>query len=185
MGMDVYGNKPTSEVGEYFRRSVWGWHPLAEVSEAICQHASRMDLFNQCSYWHSNDGDGLDADGAAALAALIRAAIESGFAKAYIDARDRQLNAIPLLDCDLCNGSGIRTDAIGVKMEQPLKVIPEDAVHPLSVDGAHPRAGETGWCNGCDGLGKRRPMSTWYILDMEDLTEWADFLEASGGFKIQ
>jgi hypothetical protein len=69
-------------------------------------------------------------------------------------------------------------------MEQPTKVIPEDAVDPLSCVGVHPRAGETGWCNGCDGLGKRRPMSTWYTLDMEDLTEWADFLEASGGFKI-
>ena len=30
MGMDVYGRKPKNETGEYFRRNVWGWHPLWE-----------------------------------------------------------------------------------------------------------------------------------------------------------
>ena len=30
MTMDVMGKHPTTEAGEYFRRSVWCWHPLAE-----------------------------------------------------------------------------------------------------------------------------------------------------------
>jgi hypothetical protein len=28
MGFDVYGKAPTAREGEYFRRNIWGWHPL-------------------------------------------------------------------------------------------------------------------------------------------------------------
>ncbi|QOR55575.1 MAG: hypothetical protein UMS36scaffold28_65 [Phage 59_13] len=28
MGMDVYGVKPKSKQGEYFRNNVWSWRPL-------------------------------------------------------------------------------------------------------------------------------------------------------------
>lgn len=31
MGMDVYGRKPDSEVGNYFRASVWGWYPILDL----------------------------------------------------------------------------------------------------------------------------------------------------------
>ena len=52
MGMDVYGKAPTAEVGEYFRRNVWGWRPLWDMC---------LDLFPELTekveYGHSNDGD--------------------------------------------------------------------------------------------------------------------------------
>ena len=31
MGMDVYGKSPTTEVGAYFRKTIWGWHPLWDM----------------------------------------------------------------------------------------------------------------------------------------------------------
>jgi hypothetical protein len=30
MGMDVYGKKPTTEEGKYFRNNIWFWGMLAE-----------------------------------------------------------------------------------------------------------------------------------------------------------
>jgi len=78
MGMDVCGKNPTSKEGEYFCNNVWWWHPLAEYA---CRVAPEVTL--DCEYWHTNDGDGLDADGAAALADALDAEIESGRAKGY------------------------------------------------------------------------------------------------------
>ena len=66
MGMDVYGRAPTAPVGEYFRRNVGGWHPLAALVEALCRAEAAP-----FTGWHYNEGDGLDADGAAQLAARL------------------------------------------------------------------------------------------------------------------
>jgi hypothetical protein len=41
-----------------------------------------------------------------------------------------------------------------------------------------------GWCNGCGGEGKKDAWETHYYLELEDLEEFADFLENSGGFRI-
>ena len=64
MGMDIYGDAPTAPEGEYFRRNVSGWIPFAELVTTLCP-----DEAAPCRHWGSNDGDGLDAAGAAALAA--------------------------------------------------------------------------------------------------------------------
>ena len=54
MGMDVYGKSPTTEVGAYFRKNVWGWHPLWNM----CADLS-PDIAGKVEYAHTNDGDGL------------------------------------------------------------------------------------------------------------------------------
>jgi hypothetical protein len=41
-----------------------------------------------------------------------------------------------------------------------------------------------GWCNGCNGEGKKDAWELSYYLDLDDITEFADFLENSGGFSI-
>tara|TARA_Y100000401_G_C8285911_1_gene206028 strand:+ start:215 stop:586 length:372 start_codon:yes stop_codon:yes gene_type:complete len=58
MGMDVYGNEPKNEKGEYFRANVWSWRPIV----CIMDLAGGEELFNEKS-WYSmnfNDGAGLD-----------------------------------------------------------------------------------------------------------------------------
>ena len=39
MGMDVYGRRPTSEAGKYFRANVWSWHPIHAL---IIEHCSDL-----------------------------------------------------------------------------------------------------------------------------------------------
>jgi len=41
-----------------------------------------------------------------------------------------------------------------------------------------------GWCNACDGEGKTDSWETNYYLDLDDIKEFAEFLETSGGFRI-
>jgi DnaJ-class molecular chaperone len=157
MGMDVFGKEPTGEVGEYFRASVWSWHPLATFL-----YEEFPELCVGCRNWHSNDGDGLDAVQSKALAAALTVALESGQVGDYVSRRDAELAAMPDLVCTYCNGTGVRTDEVGKK-------------HGLD---------KPGGCNACSGKGKVRPSETMYSLSVERITAFRDFLQACGGFEI-
>jgi hypothetical protein len=157
MGMDVYGKQAKNETGEYFRRSVWSWRPLADY---VCQ--VEPELTARCPYWQSNDGAGLDQTASETLAASLRAELASGRTLAYIVERDKWLASLPLIACELCQGTGVRRDEVGVRMGMVAR----------------------NWCNGCDGKGQRKDIETWYGLDTDDVAEFASFLESCGGFSI-
>jgi hypothetical protein len=78
MVMNVYGTKPTGPRGEYFRNNIFKWHPLARYCQLVAP-----DITSACKLWHTNEGDGLDAAGAAALADALEAEINAGWAAAY------------------------------------------------------------------------------------------------------
>lgn len=168
MGMDVYGLAPTHHKGQYFRRSVWGWHPLADCCLAIAPK-----LTAPCTHWHSNDGAGLD--GARRLGTALKEAIDSGSVADYVAKRDAKLAALTDDPCRQCSGTGVRADDIGTSLGMKTRLI--DKAH-------HPRHGETGWCNGCDGLGVTPAWEKHYRLCTDDVAEFADFLLACGGFEI-
>ena len=170
MGMDVYGNKPTSEVGKYFRANVWWWRPLANY----IQHAA-PEIAAKCQYWHSNDGDGLGVKNAKALATRLLETIENGEAEAYVKEYTDRISALPLETCTICNGTGIRTDDVGVKAGWPEMLITEEG---------HPRHGQKGSCNSCAGRGTVPHWDTYYHLNVDTIREFALFAKDSGGFKI-
>ena len=151
MGMDLEGLKPTSPEGADFRLNVWHWRPVADLV---------LDLFPKetaaCEYWHSNDGDGLDAEQSGKLADAIEQALESGEIADYAAAREARLKALPLEPCSFCGGAGTR----------------------------HLDGGTIASCNVCDGEGKRKSTETWYVLNLESVKAFAKFLRASGGFAI-
>ena len=72
MGMDVIGKNPVSEAGEYFRNNVWWWKPLwsycGVVAPELCDGIEG----------NFNVGDGLDEEGAIALAEALQSEIDSG-----------------------------------------------------------------------------------------------------------
>lgn len=170
MGMDVYGKRPTAEVGKYFRNNVWWWRPLADYCCGVAP-----TITERCQYWQSNDGDGLDAIAAIELADALQAEIDSGRTAAYAAIRAAEQDALPDKPCWLCHGSGVRRDAIGVAAGQPDK--------PIEQVG-HIRFGQVGWCNGCDGTGRLRPDETHYPFSVENVEKFIAFLRASGGFEI-
>lgn len=171
MGMDVYGKNPKSETGQYFRRNVWGWRPLWDYVSN--QHPEIAELVQ---YGYSNDGDGLGARNAKRLAKLLMDDFTSGKVAEYVVERNRELAELPFEDCELCHSTGVRTDAVGVQSGQPTKELtPEIAI----IVGR-----EVGWCNGCNGVGKRENWATNYYLEPDDVKEFAEFLVDSGGFEI-
>lgn len=171
MGMDVYGKNPTSEVGEYFRRNVWGWHPLWQYVEIA--HPEIAELVEHA---HSNDGDGLNASDSIKLSNLLRDDLVSGFAEKYLEARNIWLSELPREDCKLCDKTGIRSDEIGVEQGMPDK--------ELSPEMKVLTGREVGWCNACDGAGDTPSWDSHYFVDATDISEFADFLKDCGGFEI-
>lgn len=171
MGMDVYGKNPTSEVGEYYRQSVWGWHPLWHYVELYHeQYASKVQ------HGHSNDGDGLEAEDSSQLALCLKQDLITGMAKQRLDEWQRQLDELPMENCHICEGSGIRTDKVGVESGQDKK--------ELSAEQSEKYGRRIGWCNGCDGNGKVEPFQKNYSTSLDDIREFADFLADCGGFEI-
>lgn len=73
MGMDVFGNSPISERGEYFRNNIWWWHPLWEYCESVAP-----DIIPASNLGHFNEGWGLGREAALALADRLAQTIESG-----------------------------------------------------------------------------------------------------------
>lgn len=113
MGMDVFGNHPISELGEYFWANVWYWHPLWDYVET-----HHYDIAEHVKSPHSNDGDGLNAVLATTLGVRLKGDIISGVAHEYARKYAEQLDALPDIvcveckgeneDCQLCEGWGTR-----------------------------------------------------------------------------
>lgn len=171
MGMDVYGKNPKSEAGSYFRRNVWGWHPLWDYVEN--QHPEIAELVEHA---HSNDGDGLDEEKSVELAKLLMDDYTSGKVAEYIAERNKALSELPFEDCHICEGKGIRTDQLGKEAGWDTKELEPDIAIIVGRT--------TGSCNACGGVGKRENWATNYYLEEDDIKEFADFLVECGGFEI-
>jgi hypothetical protein len=169
MGMDVYGTKPNNETGEYFRRNVWGWRPLWDYCVDTFEIVGDVN-------GHDNNGEGLNAEKSAILAEQMKADIASGASQDYITARNHKLASLDRPTCDTCAGTGIRTDEVGMFQDMPTR--------KLSPEMASLTGRTHGFCNACLGEGKKDHWETNYSLDLEDIEEFAEFLENCGGFKI-
>jgi hypothetical protein len=173
MGMDIYGIRPTSKRGEYYRNGRWSWEHLATLVTTLCSKESA-----RCKNWFTNDGDGLIGVGACDLADALQDKINQGAVRSYIKIRNAELKAIPNDSCDLCEGTGVvQRDA----KDQTTKKFPTDA--EWSGD-KHPPAGQVGWGEDCDGRGFNRPEETLYPIKTKDVREFIAFLRDSGGFEI-
>lgn len=155
MGMDVYGIKPKTKKGEYFRNNVWYWHPLWDYCCTIDK-----TLIERVPEGHSNSGDGLDATGARQLAFKLQEEIESGRAEQYVNTYETERKAIPKNDCSYCDENGERE----WKQEngEPYKKT----------------------CNACQGTKKVDSWESHYPMDLDNIKEFTAFLMDCGGFQI-
>lgn len=170
MGMDVVGRKPVKKTGEYFRNNVWWWHPLWEYCQEIAPEICEGVL------GHSNDGDGLPGDGARKLAEALRRELAGGRTREYAQRHEERRLGLPRTACTYCESTGVRRDAVGVETGMPERDLPDEQAERLGRT--------TGWCNGCDGEGARAAWEASYFFSEENVAEFAEFLEHSGGFRI-
>jgi len=160
MGMGVFGKAPTTKEGKYFRNNVWWWRPLAGYCQQIAPEVCKA-----CQHWQSNDGDGLDAEGAQALADALELELESGRTQAYAEAYAAERAALPRHPCEYCEATGTTTEAVALK-------------YPAYF----PHVGKT--CIQCKGLGTREDSATHYPFDVDNVREFVTFLRGCGGFEI-
>lgn len=154
--MDVYGKHPSEKIGEYFRQSVWGWHPLWDFCCTV-----RPDLTDKVKHGHTNDGDGLNEKDSIDLANTITQWLDEGLVDQYITEYQKAVDNIPLEMCVHCDGTGTRHDG---------KKIGRDT--------------DDFQCNACHGHGKRESFMTWYRITKDSVKEFRDFLQCCGGFEI-
>lgn len=173
MGMDVYGKKPLSAKGEYFRNNVWWWRPLWDY---VIEVGGEILDVNTAEYGHYNSGAGLNADGAIKLGKLLLSEIESGRTALYEQNYNKYIASLPLQECEWCDGTGIRTDAVGVDHGMPTREL--DEATAIALGRTH------GTCNGCNGEGKREQFDASYPFNEDNVREFAEFLLDCGGFEI-
>jgi hypothetical protein len=109
VGMDVYGKNPTSEVGEYFRASVWSWYPILDrVAETGVLPAEMVERMG------SNDGAGPDAVLAGVLAdaldAMVRGLSDDGVVVSTEDNTERGTAAVVFGLMSALSGSTVGAD---------------------------------------------------------------------------
>jgi len=73
----------------------------------------------------------------------------------FFDGYDPEKDPANIKPCDICNATGTRSDEVGIKNGFTTRKIEEEG---------HPRNGETGWCNGCNGTGKRVEWPTQWAM---------------------
>ena len=169
MGMDVMGKSPTTEQGEYFRNNWWWWRPLwaycVEVAPDLCGRVNAG----------SNDGDGLNAEDSAELSRILFERIDSGHTAEWEREYNEWRARLPRVDCNWCRGTGVRRDKVGREMGMREKVLDQET---QILTGR-----SVGWCNGCGGVGRRAQTRTEYPFEVENVREFAKFLESCGGFE--
>jgi hypothetical protein len=173
MGMDVYGNKPIGETGEYFRANVWWWRPLANYCCTIAP-----EITGRCECWQSNDGDGLGAADAFALAECLQTEINSGRTATYERIHRSEQEALPNEPCWLCKGTGSRAPMAYIQDDDPFY----DMLGPPPPQQVGPNGRVK--CNCCNGEGFVRPASTNYPFSAEFVAKFVAFLRECGGFRI-
>ena len=167
MGMDVCGNAPKNEKGDYFRNNVWWWRPLWNYCYEIAP-----DVLNEETYraGQFNDGEGLDEAGSLMLARRLREELANGNTLAYEKRYMAELAQLPEETCEYCQGTGVRNDAVGQAHGMPER--------------DNPHTGGKGWCNGCDGKGTVASFEASYPFSEENVLEFTEFLENCGGFGL-
>ena len=102
-----------------------------------------------------NNGHLIEEEKAIAIADKLKDMMDSGEVARYITERQNKLDALPLEECEYCDGTGTRDD-VHVK----------------------------GKCNGCEGKGKTKAFVCWYSLREQSVRDFEYFCRHSGGFKI-
>jgi hypothetical protein len=155
MGMDVYGNAPISQEGEYFRANLWGWRPIHYISQVANE---RFELGYDMSGWGYNDGKGLPKTKAKKLADAIEKLVAE-----YGEFQE------PTDKIYICLGMWVEagTGSFVGETENLDEVYPIGTlIHNSIVDS------------------KGRHIEPAHSIDREFLNDWLVFLRNSGGFKI-
>ena len=159
MGFDLYGQNPTEEETKKDRgKGAYFRNNVwwwRPLWDYVCDVCDDIITEEDHKRGCYNDGWLIDDTKAKRIATQLNILINNGSVKKYEEDYKKELNELPLVECPTCNGKGVRDDEI-VK----------------------------GNCNGCGGIGKKDDWALSYPFESDNVQEFADFCENSGGFEI-
>ena len=103
MGMEVFGRKPKSKIGEFFWNDVWHWRPLWAYCEKVA-----ADITKQWEMGHLNDGWGLTSKQASKLAQVLEKKLADGSVAGYAEQSEFKGDVYPLPDKEIIKAMGLR-----------------------------------------------------------------------------
>lgn len=177
MGMDVYGRKPKTEKGEYFRNNVWYWHPLWDYCEYISP-----DITKAVNSPHSNDGDGLGAVASRRLGFALKESVTNGTAEAYVKEYYEKMANLPKSPC-VCTVVKSTEDSIGTQLSLMLSQMLYDPTGTIPFPKEITRDPIED-CSSCNGTGLVNSFSSHYHINLQNISDFSDFLIDCGGFNI-
>jgi hypothetical protein len=174
MGMDVYGLKPKTEKGAYFRNNVWYWHPLWDY---CCQLSP--ELTSKVESGHDNSGDGLDAVDSRKLGFAVRDSVQDGSAEIYITEYYCEINALDDPPC-FCTKTPQSNIAVLQDLLDSFQITSTKVMQLPDTEKVDPNPD----CHTCKGSGIQPNWNKSYHINLENIQNFADFLIDCGGFQI-
>lgn len=165
MGFDISGLNPKNEKGEYFRNNVWFWRPLAhyvlEETKVISQ--------NDKEKWHYNDCHEITKQEALQIAKQLRHLINSGHTKKFSRDWETRRKKIEKYNEQVEKELEVHTKQVQTKMKDS-NLAPKD----------FPKKDLDKW----ERIYSKKNSDGSYPFSVENVEEFAEFCENSGGFSI-
>ncbi len=202
MGYDLYGLNPSSSKipdcdftdeettkayfawqdntkGAYFRNNVWWWAPLWDY---VIKECSDILSVADVTGGGNNGGHKISKTKAKKIASRLRSLEKKGEIESYASTYKNKQRSLPTEKCNVCKGTGTRKEWEGWQSEEKWLKYHKSLENDKSTgyEWAHKCKG----CNGCSGKGMVRNWQSNYPFDSENVMNFADFCEHSGGFRI-
>jgi len=88
--------------GIYFRNNVWWWRPLWLF---VCERFDDILTEQDMEHGNYNDGHEITADKAMQIGIDLTCMLEDGRIEAYSDSHKKRLDALPQVDCRVCDNN--------------------------------------------------------------------------------
>ena len=176
MTFDLYARKPKKRAHLAFQNVAW--RPVWDY--CVTRHRELAEKIHSpigVEGGHYNGGAYFKAEDALALGNQLNLDAEEGVLHIYARLHADILDNLPDQSCHLCQGTGVRTDSVGMRLAFHDKAL-EDRIAQ--------QVGRTyGFCNACLGLGTLKHPARDYYIDPDHILLFADFACQSGGFEIK
>ena len=143
-----------SNPGVYFRNNCWWWRPLWDYCAFVDRHY-KLSLIDEELYQSGHHNDGAGLDEKESIKLAMYLQMSIEDGTAKEYANERQ-QYMDSLEDEPCSRCNNNNRGNLKKKD----------------------------CNPCDGKGTRRPFATHYPFNLDNVAEFAKFLEFSGGFSI-
>ena len=165
--------------GAYFRNNVWWWSPLWDYVAKTC---SDIISVADATGGTNNGGHKISKTKAKKIAKRLRSLERKGEVDDYANSYKNKLESLPNEKCNVCKGTGTRKEWEGWQSEKEWLEY-HDTLETKG-PGGYKWAHECKGCNGCSGKGMVKSWQSQYPFDSENVMNFADFCEHSGGFRI-